>query len=261
MAQWQYCHDGRCAAFNCHGIYRFSQGEMLQLHILRIGMVILPRVTMVCLLIAHGIFPRQEASQSSRAIMKSPQPAAAHFSRARSGAVVFLVQVPAAPSRVCEAAHGRRGRLKLRRPWRLVSSPSPPDRHHRAVDCLISLISHAGPHLPLVIHTSTALHHHSLWCFATILPFIVPGPAVTLSGTLRLLAYHSLSSATSTPRRVNDPSILLPLAPSQQPYYTFNPPPGCWTPVLDTALISPLPTTSSSSRLSFGPNYRCLAHS
>ena len=92
---------------------------------------ILPRVTMVCLLIAHGIFLRQEASQSSRAIMKSPQPAATHLGRARSG----TSQVPASrprPLACVRLAHRRRGRLKLRParacPWRLVSFPSPPDR-------------------------------------------------------------------------------------------------------------------------------------
>jgi hypothetical protein len=132
-----------------------------------------------------------------------------------------------------------------------------------AVDCLISLISHARPHLPLVIHTSTALHHHSLWCFATSPSFHCSrGPAVTLSGTHRL-PYHSLSETTSIP----DASTTVPfyhrlLLVSSTTTLPSTPPPGCRTPVLDTAFISSLPTTTSpSSRLSLGPNYRCLAHS
>lgn len=42
------------------------------------------RLKMLCLLIAHGIFLRQEASQSRRAIMKSPRPAKTHLAHARS---------------------------------------------------------------------------------------------------------------------------------------------------------------------------------
>jgi hypothetical protein len=188
----------------------------------------LPRVTMVCLLIAHGIFPRQEASQSRRAIMKSPQPAATHLGRARSGSVFSTSgQVPAsqpAPSRVCEAGAQTSRTIEAETPLE-IGFLLP--HHHRAVDCLISLISHTGPHLPLVIHTSTALHHHSLWCFATS-PSFHCTRARRHSFRHPSLTYHSLSSATSTPRRVNDRSILPPLAPGQQPFYTFNP--AAWLP-------------------------------
>ena len=161
---------------------------------------------MLCLHISHGIFLCQEASQSRRAIMKSLRPAKTHLVHARPVPVRYPPHDRALARRLaCEAvAHGLRARLKLRPllgpsqspldNW-FPSSPPPPP----AVDCLISLISHSGPHLPLVIHTSIALHHHSLWCFATSIPFIVPGPAVTLSGILCLLTYHSLSPATSTP--------------------------------------------------------------
>lgn len=187
---------------------------------------------MLCLLIAHGIFLRQEASQS-RACHHEESPTCkdpkTHLVHARSVPVRYSRLAPAL-SRVCEAvAHRRRVRLKLRLRRSARTCTVPPGQlvsfltttTARAVDCLISLISHSGPHLPLVIHTSTALHHHSLWCFATTLPFIVPGPAVTLSGTLRLLTYHSLSPATSTPPTRRRPFILPPLAPGQQPYYTF----------------------------------------
>lgn len=227
---------------------------------------------MLCLLIAHGIFLRQEASQS-RACHLEESPTCkdpkTHLVHARSVPVRYSRLAPAL-SRVCEAvAHRRRVRLKLRLRRSARTCTVPPGQlvsfltttTARAVDCLISLISHSGPHLPLVIHTSTALHHHSLWCFATILPFIVPGPAVTLSGTLRLLTYHSLSPATSTLPTRRRPSFYHRLLLVSSHTIPFTSPPGCWTPVLDTALISSLPTISSSSRLSFGPNYRCSAHS
>ena len=203
--------------------------------------------------------------------MKSPRPAKTHLVHARSVPVRYSRLSPAR-SRVCEAvAHRRRVRLKLRLRRSARTCTVPPGQlvsfltttTARAVDCLISLISHSGPHLPLVIHTSTALHHHSLWCFATTLPFIVPGPAVTLSGTLRLLTCLPFfvpgdldTSDASTTLLFYHRSLLV-----SSHTIPFTSPPGCWTPVLDTALISSLPTISSSSRLSFGPNYRCLAHS
>lgn len=133
----------------------------------------LPSVTSVCLLIAHGIFPASGGESAGRASMKSPRPAAAHIARARPGAS----QVPASSPRPLACVRLRtdgRLRLKLRParacPWRLVSFPS------LTTACRLPYLAHfphPTHHLPLVIHTSPALHHHSLWCFATILPFIV----------------------------------------------------------------------------------------
>ena len=222
---------------------------------------------MLCLLIAHGIFLRQEASQSRRAIMKRvpdlQDPLGARSIRSQSG-----TRLTPAPSRVCEAiTHRRRVRLKLRParactepPGQLVSflttttarcrlpylahfplrtslASRHPHEHRTASSLSLVLCNISSFHCTRVSRHS--FRHPSL----TYLPFFVPGDLdTTTDASTTLPFYHRLLLVSSH---------TIP----------FTSPPGCWTPVLDTALISSLPTTSSSSRLSFGPNYRCLAHS
>jgi len=69
--------DGRIALNN--GTQRMASQYATVPHILTSFALAYCRVTMVCLLIAHGIFLPQEASQSSRGIMKSPRPATTHL--------------------------------------------------------------------------------------------------------------------------------------------------------------------------------------
>ena len=179
---------------------------------------------MLCLLIAHGIFLRQEASQSRRAIMKSPRPLQTHLVRAPSGQ--SGTRLSPAPSRVCEAfAHRRRVRLKLR-PARACTEP--PGQlvsflTTTTARCRLPYLAHfplrtslasRHPHehrtassLSLVLCNNSSFHctwasrhsfrHPSL----TYLPFFVPGDLDTPDASTTL--------------------ILPPLAPGQQPYYTF----------------------------------------
>ena len=218
---------------------------------------------MLCLLIAHGIFLRQEASQSRRAIMKRvpdlQRPTWCMLDQSQSG-----TRLTPAPSRVCEAiTHRRRVRLKLR-PARACTEP--PGQlvsflTTTTARCRLPYLAHfplrtslasRHPHehrtassLSLVLcnissfHCTRASRHSFRHPSLPNLPFFVPGDLDTTDASTTVLFYH---------RSLLVSSHTIP----------FTSPPGCWTPVLDTALISSLPTTSSSSRLSFGPNYRCL---
>ena len=201
--------------------------------------------------------------------MKSPRPAKTHLVHARSVPVRYSRLSPAR-SRVCEAvAHRRRVRLKLRLRRSARTCTVPPGQlvsflTTTTARCRLPYLAHfplrtslasRHPHehrtassLSLVLCNNSSFHctwasrhsfrHPSL----TYLPFFVPGDLDTTDASTTLPFYHRLLLVSSH---------TIP----------FTSPPGCWTPVLDTALISSLPTISSSSRLSFGPNYRCLAHS
>ena len=175
---------------------------------------------MLCLLIAHGIFLRQEASQSRRAIMKSPRPLQTHLVRAPSGQ--SGTRLSPAPSRVCEAfAHRRRVRLKLR-PARACTEP--PGQlvsflTTTTARCRLPYLAHfplrtslasRHPHehrtassLSLVLCNNSSFHctwasrhsfrHPSL----TYLPFFVPGDLDTpdASTTLHSTTARSWSAA------------------------------------------------------------------
>jgi hypothetical protein len=100
--QWQW-HDGRLRAIpNNHGIYRITYRDAPAAHFIVAYSTYYCRVKMLCLLIAHGIFLRQEASQFRRAIMKRvpdlQDPLGARSIRSQSG-----TRLSPAHTRVCEA--------------------------------------------------------------------------------------------------------------------------------------------------------------
>jgi hypothetical protein len=166
----------------------------------------------------------------------------ASFSRARTAPAVCLKLRPA---RAC--------------PWRLVSFPSPPPL------CRLPYLAHFPRQTSLA---SRHPHEHRtasslslVLCNLTFISLFSQGqPSLFPAPT----AYHTILC----PRRprYTDASTTVPfyhrlLLVSSHTTLPSTFPPGCRTPVLDTAFISSLPTTTSpSSRLSLGPNYRCLAH-
>ena len=160
--------------------------------------------------------------------MKSPRPAKTHLVHARSVPVRYSRLTPAL-SRVCEAvAHRRRVRLKLRLRRSARTCTVPPGQlvsflTTTTARCRLPYLAHfplwtslasRHPHehrtassLSLVLCNNSSFHctwasrhsfrHPSL----TYLPFFVPGDLDTPDASTTL--------------------ILPPLAPGQQPYYTF----------------------------------------